>query len=345
MKKILIETSNSFSNVFIGMNSFFQKKHNVRLINCNGALINKIIDKTQGIWKPKLYKSGMSLMPGFHTGLARNNLTWIHDTLHNNELMVFGKKTGRFNYFKEFINNLSKKSEYIITPSLYSKNKLIADLKINDKNIIVMPYQISTKKYFKIINNKTLITSVKNKFGFNDEKFNIIFVGSPHYRKNLKQVYKVFLKLISKKIDAHLYVVSYKRKDIPMTYNLYSEIENHSNTTLLKHISDEENIALLNSCDVLFNPTLEEGFGLPNIEAQICQTPVLSSNVSCIPEILGNSAVLLNPNDDEAQINYLLKIYQDLDFKNNLIKKGNSNIIRFNNLDRYELLYDILNNL
>ena len=135
MKKILIETSNSFSNVFIGMNSFFQKKHNVRLINCNGALINKIIDKTQGIWKPKLYKSGMSLMPGFHTGLARNNLTWIHDTLHNNELMVFGKKTGRFNYFKEFINNLSKKSEYIITPSLYSKNKLIADLKINDKNI------------------------------------------------------------------------------------------------------------------------------------------------------------------------------------------------------------------
>ncbi len=177
------------------------------------------------------------------------------------------------------------------------------------------------------------------------KKFNIIFVGSPHFRKNLKQVYKVFLQLINKKINAHLYVISYKRKDIPVTYNLYLEIEKHKNITILSHISDEDNIALMNSCDVLFNPTLEEGFGLPNVEAQICQTPVLSSNVSCIPEVLGKSAVLLNPNNDEAQINYLLKIYQDLDFKNNLIKKGNNNIQRFNNLSRYEKLYSILNNL
>ena len=82
------------------------------------------------------------------------------------------------------------------------------------------------------------------------------------------------------------------------------------------------NIGLLNSCDVLFNPTLEEGFGLPNIEAQISETAVMSSNISCIPEILQESGILLNPYDDEAQINYLLKIYNDENSEMILLKKG-----------------------
>ncbi len=327
------------------MNSFFQTKNNVKLAYCNGRFIKKIIDKTQNFWKPKIYQSGISLMPDFHTGISKKNLTWIHDTLYNDEKMVFGENTGRLKALNDFIIKLSKKSEYIITPSEYSKNKLIDDLKLKDRSIIVMPYQISTKKYFRIINDNNLKQSIKKRYNFNDEQFNLIFIGSPHYRKNLKQVVRVFLKLIDKKINAHLYVVSYKRKDIASTYDIYSKIEYHPNMSLISHISDEDNIGLLNSCDVLFNPTLEEGFGLPNIEAQICKTAVVSSNISCIPEILQESSILLNPYDDEAQINYLLKIYNDEKFRNDLIKKGTKNIVRFNDIYRYEKLYNILNNL
>ena len=145
-KRKLIQTSNSFSNVFIGMNMFFNSKKDSNLLYCNKVITKKIIDKTQFISKPKLFKSGMSLMPDFHTGLSKFNLTWIHDSLFNNELMMYGEVNGKLNYFKKFILRLASFSEFIITPSEHSKNELLQTFETKVDKIIVMPL------YMQIIN-------------------------------------------------------------------------------------------------------------------------------------------------------------------------------------------------
>ena len=65
-----------------------------------------------------------------------------------------------------------------------------------------------------------------------------------------------------------------------------------------------------------------EGFGIPIIEAMSCGTPVITSNVTSMPEVAGNAALLVNPFSVESIKNGMLKIAKDNNLRNELIKKG-----------------------
>lgn len=95
--------------------------------------------------------------------------------------------------------------------------------------------------------------------------------------------------------------------------------------------------------DLLLNPTLEEGFGLPNIEAQICKTPVVSSNISCIPEILGDSALLINPLDEPMIFRACESLIKNENLRNDLVKKGNINIEKYTDINKYSSLLELFN--
>ena len=80
---------------------------------------------------------------------------------------------------------------------------------------------------------------------------------------------------------------------------------------------------------MLVFPTLYEGFGMPILEAQIRETPVVTSNVPSIIEIAGAGALLIDPLSVEELHSSIYKIISDKNFKNDLIAKGLSNIQRF----------------
>ena len=65
------------------------------------------------------------------------------------------------------------------------------------------------------------------------------------------------------------------------------------------YVSEQEKVALLGGAEALVYPSLYEGFGLPVLEAMACDTPVLTSNVSALPDTAGGAAVLVDPNDTE----------------------------------------------
>jgi glycosyltransferase involved in cell wall biosynthesis len=169
----------------------------------------------------------------------------------------------------------------------------------------------------------------------------IIFVGSPHYRKNLKTALEVFEKLCESYSNVKLLVVSHPRNDIPITLKYYQKIEQSNKAVLLSKIPREDIIGLLSLSDLLLNPTLEEGFGLPNIEAQICGTPVVSSNVSCIPEVLGDSAMLVDPFNVKLISDACISIIENEDLRKDLVKKGLKNIQKYNDIERYNLMLEL----
>ena len=135
----------------------------------------------------------------------------------------------------------------------------------------------------------------------------ILYLGSNHKRKNIDGLKKAFKILKEEyKIKHELILVGAER-----------------------HVSEEEKRELLNNAEIFVYPSFYEGFGLPVLEAQKVGVPVIASNVSSFPEILGNSALLVNPNNPNEIAEAVYKVLIDENLRNDLIKKGLENINRF----------------
>ena len=87
-------------------------------------------------------------------------------------------------------------------------------------------------------------------------------------------------------------------------------------------MSDEDKFYLMANADVFLFPTFYEGFGLPILEAQSVGTPVMTSNISSMPEVAGDSAVLVDPKDTNAIAEAAYKLISDESYKNDIIEKG-----------------------
>jgi glycosyltransferase involved in cell wall biosynthesis len=81
-------------------------------------------------------------------------------------------------------------------------------------------------------------------------------------------------------------------------------------------------IGLYNAADVLLSPSLYEGFGLTVLEAMACGTPAIAANVSSLPEVTGDAAILVEPMDVQAIVAAVCRLKQDVNYRQTLIDKG-----------------------
>jgi glycosyltransferase involved in cell wall biosynthesis len=78
----------------------------------------------------------------------------------------------------------------------------------------------------------------------------------------------------------------------------------------------------MNAADVFIFPSLEEGFGLPPLEAMACGTPVIASNRASLPEVVGDAALLVDPESEEEIAEGIKQVLANKDLREQLIKKG-----------------------
>ena len=88
------------------------------------------------------------------------------------------------------------------------------------------------------------------------------------------------------------------------------------------YISDEDLPCLYSNSEFFVYPSLYEGFGLPVLEAMKCGCPVITSNISSIPEVTGDAAILINPESDEQLIQAYKSLYYNKELKKELSLKG-----------------------
>ena len=95
------------------------------------------------------------------------------------------------------------------------------------------------------------------------------------------------------------------------------------------YVSDPDRLALLSGAEILAYPSLGEGFGFPVLEAFAANVPVLTSNVSSLPEVAGDAAVLVDPTDPGSIAAGLDELFSDADLRAMLIAKGLARVTRF----------------
>lgn len=136
------------------------------------------------------------------------------------------------------------------------------------------------------------------------------------------------------------------KNPIPLTIIGISGAEGHTDDiTFIKYVDNDEKMhALIRNAKAFLFLSLIEGFGFPPIEAMQLETPVVCSNLSSLPEVIGDAALMVNPNDAQEAARALLKVTTDEEFANALIAKGLKNVERFDwnkTVERYkEVLFD-----
>lgn len=140
-----------------------------------------------------------------------------------------------------------------------------------------------------------------------ESKKYILYLGPGHKRKNVEGLKKAF-EILKQKYN------------IPHDLILAGVDD---------YVSEDKKWQLLKNTDVFVYPSFYEGFGMPVLEAQKAGVPVVVSNTGALPEILGNSALLVNPNNIEEIAEAIYKVLSSEQLRNDLIKKGQENIKHF----------------
>ncbi len=148
----------------------------------------------------------------------------------------------------------------------------------------------------------------------------LLNVGSTHQRKNILTILRVLETLSEKGLSVRLWKVGDDFTTEQKAYIRDRQLEDK--ITWFKQLDRETSIELFNAADVLLAPSLYEGFGLTILEAMACGTPVITSNVSSLPEVAGDAAILLDPIDVDGMVAAVCRLQEDSGYRQGLVEKG-----------------------
>ncbi len=207
-----------------------------------------------------------------------------------------------------------KKSDAIITDSNSSKQDIYKHLNIPKQKIFVVPLAAS---------NQFKPTRTKPPLPIPDDY--ILYVGDVNHNKNLPTLLKSFSAIKNKKINLVLVSNAWSQpiQPIQKLNQLIRNLQLGSRITTISHSLETNQLASLYShAKAYIQPSLYEGFGLPVLEALACGTPVVSSNTSSLPEVVGDAAILVKPTEKGVTngINKVLKLTKTQ--RQQLVKRG-----------------------
>lgn len=165
---------------------------------------------------------------------------------------------------------------------------------------------------------------VKEKYNLPD-RF-ILSVGTIEERKNQLSIIKAVLE---QELDIPIVFVGNPTAYCNDIHKYIAEKNIKSRIIFLKNIPENDLAAIYQLASLSVYISVFEGFGLPVIESMACSCPVITSNVSCLPETAGNAAVLCNPKDITALGKNIKRILNDTNFREELILKGNKRAQEF----------------
>lgn len=231
-------------------------------------------------------------------------------------------------YQMKFWTKLSvKKAKKIFTISEASKDDIIRIYNIPEKKVVVTYPGIKSEVSIK---NKVLsMEEIKEKYGIGADY--VLFVGTLQPRKNVTRLVEAFSKLIlnSQFSTFNLIIVGKKGWMYEEILQAPKKFGIEDKVRFLDFVSDEDLPSFYKNATCFVLPSLYEGFGLPVLEAMQNGCPVITSNVSSLPEAGGDAALYINPEDANDIAEKIKKVISDKKLRSDMIEKGYKQIEKF----------------
>lgn len=212
-----------------------------------------------------------------------------------------------------------RKADKIIAISEDTKRDIVTRLNIPEAKIQVIHSAVSDS--FSPVRDKKKLDEVKRKYKTGDEY--ILDVGTLEPRKNLPFLVKAYHQAIKDRKITHNLVLSGKKgwyyKDL---FRLVKDLNLENRVIFAGYVAEEDLPALYSAASLFVFPSLYEGFGFPPLEAMACGTPVISSNTSSLPEVIGEAGILLLPENEAIWANKIIEVLENSAMSSELSQKG-----------------------
>ncbi|MBO1059171.1 MAG: glycosyltransferase family 4 protein [Dolichospermum sp. JUN01] len=220
-----------------------------------------------------------------------------------------------------FPNRLSPLTTYhkYYTPEVFKQAEHIICISESTANDIIQFYQIPSHKITPI-----LLAGDNSHFQFLNlpTRNYFLYVGRQDPYKNLQRLITAFSALPNRN-DYELWLAGpYDQRYSPLLEIQTQELGISHLVKFLNYVSYDELPIIINQAIALVFPSLWEGFGLPVLEAMACGTPVITSNISSLPEVAGDAAILINPYNPGEITAAMTTIINDSETRKQLVEKG-----------------------
>jgi glycosyltransferase involved in cell wall biosynthesis len=216
----------------------------------------------------------------------------------------------------------------VIVPSVSAKGDLVARHGIPEDRVHAIPHGVDAEAFAAVPAEE--LARVRARYGIRGPY--VLFVGGLEPRKNVVALVRAFA---ASGIEASLVIAGGRVRWFPAEEaRIFAEARRlpepvRSRVIMTGYVSEPDKRALIAGALALAYPSLYEGFGFPVLEAMAAGTPVLTSNVSSLPEVAGEDALLVDPKDEHAIAEGLRRIVEDGALRERLIGPGRARAAGF----------------
>jgi glycosyltransferase involved in cell wall biosynthesis len=212
-----------------------------------------------------------------------------------------------------------RKASRIITVSQFSKAEITSHLDYPGEEVVVIPDAVDHNHY-----HPQVEALDRSRWGGSEGDRYLLYVGSETPRMNLKVLLEALAKLKNLIPGVKLLKIgeaqSYGAREVLL--NQVQDLKLEKEVIFLGYVEEESLPGFYRAADVLVYPCLYAGFGLPPLEAMACGTPVVTSNTTSLPEVVGDAGLMFHPHRVDELVTTLYEVLTYHDLREKMIGRG-----------------------
>ncbi|TMC23576.1 MAG: glycosyltransferase family 4 protein, partial [Chloroflexi bacterium] len=226
----------------------------------------------------------------------------------------------RVEAYMRLVARAASKATLIITVSQHARQDIMDVLHVPAERIRVI-YEAAGDEYTPVTDPAALATA-RGRYGLGEQY--IFYLGGLDQRKNVLQLVRAFAHLYRQLENPNLQLFisgnPEKKKNEPLFPDprpVAAEL-GVADKIIYRFVEEEDKPAVYSGASLFVFPSLYEGFGLPPLEAMSCGTPVICSNCTSLPEVVGDAAICVDPDDIQAMAEAMRTVLTDSTLRDNL---------------------------
>lgn len=250
------------------------------------------------------------------------NVVTIHDLIFlDSEIPpspVLYQRFGRF--YKGLTTPFrARRADRVIACSDFTKGAIVRLLGLPEEKIDAILEAVDPQ--YKLVDDPNLLEGVKQKYGIGKDC--ILCLGGQDPRKNTSGIIRAYKKMKDRySVKQHLVIAGLENWVSSSVFGLVQDLDLVDSIKFTGFVPDEDLVLLYNAAALFVYPSLSEGFGFPALEAMACGTPVITSNVTALPEVVGDAAILVDPKDIDGLVEAMHDVLSEDSLRLKLIEKG-----------------------
>lgn len=226
------------------------------------------------------------------------------------------------------VSQVARCARLVTTPSEFSRRQLIETFALPEKKVVSIPW--AANAHYRPLQGHEERNTICARYQIEPDQPYVLVFGAEDPRKNTQRILDAWSKLTSPdRGNAVLMVVGLQTGYRDQLLASNGRAIARTNVRLCGYVPEDDVPLLMGGAEFLCFPTLYEGFGLPVLDAFACDTPVLTSHNSSIPEVAGEAAMYVDPTSTQAIAGAMATLLRDSSARRQLIEAGREQAQKF----------------